>query len=86
MLQRAKSQLRSRAPNPTLHLPEFEPLGRVRTGARVPLRRAGPTHCYGGGAEFQQIGEQDNLALVVGIPDGDTAQQLRVAGLGWGGR
>jgi hypothetical protein len=38
----------------------------------------------GGGAEFQQIGEQDDLALVVSVPDDDAAQPFRVVGLGSG--
>jgi hypothetical protein len=38
----------------------------------------------GGGSEFQQIGEQDDLALVIGIPDDDATQQFWVVGLGSG--
>src|SRR5690606_29724644 len=38
----------------------------------------------GGGAEFQQVREQDDLALIFGVPDHDAAQQLRVIGLGSG--
>src|ERR1035438_10129609 len=36
----------------------------------------------GGGSELQQIGQQDDLALVFGIPSDDAAQQVRIVGLG----
>jgi hypothetical protein len=37
----------------------------------------------GGGAELQQFGQQDDLALVFGIPRHDAAQQVRIVGLGF---
>jgi hypothetical protein len=38
----------------------------------------------GGGAELHQIGQQDDLALVFGIPSDDASQQVRIVGLGLG--
>ena len=38
----------------------------------------------GGGAEIQQIGQQDDLALVFRIPSHDAAQQVWIVGLGLG--
>jgi hypothetical protein len=35
-----------------------------------------------GGAELQQLGQQDDLAFVFGIPDHDAPQQVRIVGLG----
>src|ERR1019366_7310757 len=36
-----------------------------------------------GGTELQQIGQQDDLTLVFGIPNHDATQQVRVVGLGF---
>ena len=38
----------------------------------------------GGGAELHQIGQQDDLALVLAIPSHNATQQIGIVGLGFG--